>query len=257
MSAPRPYYQHGGITIYHGEMAAVLDSVDFGLADAVITDPPYSSGGMVRGDRVQDVHTKYVQSNSISGAALDGFTGDSRDAYGYWFWCTVWLAALATRTVPGGVCGLFTDWRQLGVTIAGIQSGGWVYRGVVPWYKPNARPTQSRWANACEYVVWGTNGPRALDHLGEYALPGFFQATAPTSTERQHIAQKPIDVMRGLATIAPEGGLIVDPFMGTGTTLVACKDMKRRAIGIELQEAYCEIAAKRLEQEVLDFGGAA
>jgi site-specific DNA-methyltransferase (adenine-specific) len=247
----KPYYEHGGITIYHGEALGVLAGLPRGGVHALITDPPYSSGGMVRGDRTQDVHTKYVRSDSESGNALSGFTGDTRDAFGYWFWVSVWLAEAMRVVEAGGVAALFTDWRQLAVTIGGLQSGGFVYRGVVPWHKPNARPTQSRWANACEYVVWGTNGPRSLDHLGTYALPGWFVSTAPTSTERDHIAEKPIEVMRGLVKIAPREGVVLDPFMGTGTTLRAAKDEGRRAIGIEIEERYCEIAAKRLAQETL------
>lgn len=205
----------------------------------------------MRGDRIHDVHTKYVRSDSVSGNALAAFSGDSRDAFGYWFWCAIWLGQLLQTVKPGGVGALFTDWRQLGVTIAGLQSGGWVYRGVVPWYKPNARPTQSRWANACEYIVWGTNGPRSLNYLGDYAMPGFFQAMAPPSTERMHITEKPIALMGALVEIVAEGDTILDPFCGAGTTLVAAKQFGRSAIGIELEPRYCEITVKRLRQEVL------
>lgn len=266
MSAP--YYQDDATALHRGDALAVLHALPDASVDALITDPPYSSGGMVRGDRTQDVHTKYVQTDSKSGHALEAFSGDTRDSFGYWFWCSVWLGESMRVLKPGGIAALFTDWRQLPATVGGIQSGGYVWRGIVPWHKPNGRPVQGRWANSCEYVVWGTNGIRPLDILGPHAFPGFFQATTPRTEDREHITQKPLDVMRQLVRIVPEGGVVLDPFMGAGTTGVAAALEGRRFIGSELTPHYAEIAERRIrttkgqavpkgDQDALDLGGVA
>ena len=78
----------------------------------------------------------------------------------------------------------------------------------------------------------------------------------PFETGGDHPAPFPLSLAR-MAIGATNAALILDPFMGSGTTLRAAKDLGRKAIGIEVDERYCEIAAKRLGQEVLDFGGAA
>lgn len=259
----KPYYTDEHVTLWHGDALAALREIPSASVDAVITDPPYSSGGMIRGDRVQDVHTKYVNSSSSSHEDIEAFSGDTRDSFGYWFWCSVWLGECQRILKPGGISALFTDWRQLASTIGGIQSGGCVFRGVVPWYKPSARPVQGRWANACEYVVWGTNGPRPLEILGPVAFPGFYQAGSPR--EREHLTQKPLEVMRDLVKIIPPGGTVLDPFMGAGTTGVAAVLEGRRFIGAEMVEHFVKIGERRIRmaqgqavpagaQGVLDFG---
>lgn len=255
MSLPKPFYQSERVTLYHGDAITVLGKFANGVADALICDPPYSSGGMIRGDRIQDVHTKYVQSDSDFGKMLPTFSGDNRDSFGYWFWMSIWLNECRRVVVPGGLGGVFTDWRQLPATTQAVQSGGWVWRGIVPWYKPNGRPTQGRWANQCEYFAWGTNGPRTLAGNG---YPGFYQATSPNPSTRKHITQKPVEVMAGIVQPIHEGGTVLDPFLGSGTTGVACIKTGRKFIGIEIDEKYCEIAAKRIqkaEQEAAELLG--
>jgi site-specific DNA-methyltransferase (adenine-specific) len=261
-----PYYEDDRATLYRGEALAVLASLPDASVDALITDPPYSSGGMMRSDRQQDVHTKYVNGDSVSGNELVAFSGDSRDSRAYGYWLTLWLSESMRVVKPGGVAALFTDWRQLPTTSDGIQAGGYVWRGVVPWHKPSGRPVQGRWANSCEYVVWGTNGPRDLLALDGAALPGFFQASSPR--ERDHITQKPVEVMRSLVKIVPAGGTVLDLFMGSGTTGVAAIAEGRKFIGSEMVPHYCDVAERRIriasgdavndgEQAAFDFGGVA
>lgn len=239
-----PYYHDEQVTLYHGDALAVLAELGDASVDAVITDPPYSSGGQFRGDRMQDVHTKYVQTDSGSGHELAAFSGDTRDQRGYGYWCSLWLGEVRRATVPGGVIAVFTDWRQLPTTTDVLQAAGIVWRGILPWHKPNGRPVQGRWANQCEYVAWGTNGPRPLDVLGAVAFTGFLQANPPR--ERDHITQKPLEIMRALVRIAPEGGVVLDPFAGAGTTGVGAVIEGRRAVLIEQDLHHCVTIARRL-----------
>ena len=109
---------------------------------------------------------------------------------------------------PGGVALIFTDWRQLPATTDAVQSGGWVWRGVVPWYKPSSRPMPGGFSSSCEYVVWGSAGPMERDYKDGVYLPGFFQANAPR--DREHLTQKPVDIMQKMVAVAPEGGTILD-----------------------------------------------
>jgi site-specific DNA-methyltransferase (adenine-specific) len=238
----KPHYASKRATLFRGDALAVLRVLPDDSVDAVITDPPYRSGGMLRGDRTDSARSKYVQTDSASGNALPDFTGDNRDQRAYGYWCALWLSECLRITSPGGACVLFTDWRQLPTTTDALQAGGWVWRGIVPWHKPAGRNTPGRFANNCEYIVWGTAGPRSGD--GYETLGGFFQAHPPR--DREHITQKPVDVLRALVRICPDGGTVLDPFCGSGTTGVAALIEGRRFLGSELTPQYAEIAARRL-----------
>lgn len=221
-----------------------LQGLAEGSVDAVITDPPYSSGGMFRSDRVQDVQTKYVQTGSTSGEALTAFTGDNRDQRAYAYWSHLWMSAARRTLVPGGALLVFTDWRQLPTTTDALQAAGLIWRGIVPWHKPNGRRTAGRFANNCEYIVWGTNGPRSNE--ASPTLNGFFQINSPRGESRSHITQKPVELMRHLVRICPDGGLVADPFAGSGSTGVAALEEGRRFIGCEISPHFARVARDRL-----------
>jgi site-specific DNA-methyltransferase (adenine-specific) len=259
-----PYYEDDRATLFNADALAVLASLPTASVDALITDPPYSSGGMVRGDRAgADTKSKYSGSYGKQPDHAD-FTGDNRDQRGYAYWCALWLSESLRVVKPGGLALVFTDWRQLPATTDAVQSGGWVWRGIVPWYKPSSRPMPGGFSSSCEYVVWASAGPMERDYQNGVYLPGFFQAGPPR--DREHLTQKPLDVMRSLCKVAGDGATVLDPFAGSGTTGAAAVLNGQNFIGSEMSAHYAEVAANRLrtvaqgyrddgQQAALEFDG--
>ncbi len=125
-----------------------------------------------------------------------------------------------------------------------------MWRGLVPWDKVVARPVPGRFRAQAEYIVWGTNGPRDMQVQEDSVYGnGIISIPTPPTSEREHATQKPVELISRVAEVAsPTGGLVLDPFAGSGTTGVACVKTGRRFIGIEIDEKYCEIAAKRIQK---------
>lgn len=239
-----PYYSDDHVTIWHGDAFDVLPTLS-GIG-AVVTDPPYSSGGAYRGDRANSTTAKYVRSDTL--AYRPEFAGDNRDQRSFAAWASLWLNAARNASEPGAVLASFIDWRQLPTLTDAVQVGGWTWRGIAVWDKGAGRPREGGFRNSAEYVVWGTSGPLVTHD----AYPvGVFRSSIVHSDEKEHIAQKPLDVMKWVLGLARPGSLVLDPFMGSGSTLAAAKSLGMKAIGIEVDERYCEVAANRLRQEVL------
>lgn len=218
-----------------------------GTVDALITDPPYSSGGMVRGDRMQAPAAKYVQGGSENAEHNVDFTGDNRDGRSWTFWMTWWLTAVQAKLKPGGYAMVFTDWRQLPALTDAFQAAGLVWRGVVVWDKTESSraPHKGYFRHQCEYVVWGTNGPLApATHGGPWA--GVLRERV-NHREKLHMTGKPVALMEHLVQAVEPGGLILDPFMGSASTAVAALNQGYRFVGIEKSAHYFDVACRRLE----------
>lgn len=237
----QPYASGERWTLYKGDALAIIPTLP--KVDNVTADPPYSSGGFMRGDRTQPSNTKYTRSNSAAYGVTPVFSGDNRDQRGHLMWSALWMGAALDVTQPGGVMSCFTDWRQWTPTTDAMQAGGWVWRGVVPWIKPAARPSRGRFSASSEFIVWGSSGPMPEDGP---CHPGHWDGLAPR--DREHVTQKPLELMLMLVGIAPPDGLVLDPFCGSGTTGVAALMSGRRFIGIEKTDEYAAIAARRLSE---------
>lgn len=161
-------------TLINGDALTVLRCIPPGNVDALITDPPYSSGGQFRGDRVQDTRNKYLSSGDISAEyAKHSFTGDNLDQRSWTSWAAEWLTLARGIVKPGGVAAVFTDWRQIGALTDAVQWAGWTWRGILVWDKKNARPQPGRPRQQCEFVVWASNGALNVKRNAPY-MPGIF-----------------------------------------------------------------------------------
>lgn len=231
--------------VVEGDALAVLATLPDGCVDAVVTDPPYSSGGFTRADRTRSTDAKYTQYES-QGRRAD-FTGDNRSQRAFAMWCSLWMEEARRASTADGRLLAFTDWRQLGCTMDAVECGGWIFRGVVPWNKgEGVRPTPGGFRSQCEFIVWGSTGPLPAPEKGVTVLPGFF-TVGVTQDDKHHQTGKPTSLMRDLVKIAAPGAVIIDPFAGSGTTGVAALAEGRRVILCERVPEYAEIARRRCE----------
>lgn len=224
---PTPYYSDEFVTLYHGDC---LEMTDWLEADSLVTDPPYGMG--------------YVSNFSKRGPSAP-IAGDAdpnlRDT----------ILHMWADHDPNGNDGelrpalVFGTWRVPRPANT---------RQIIVWDKgdsPGMGDLAIPWGPAHEevYVIGvGFSGRRRAN---VYRVP----TIGASSAERpNHPTPKPVSLMEQLVSYCP--GVIADPFAGSGATLLAAKYLGRRAVGVELEERYCEVIAKRLAQDTL-FGGAA
>ncbi|WP_416056732.1 DNA-methyltransferase [Stenotrophomonas maltophilia] len=211
--------------------------------DALITDPPYASGGVHAASRQQAPQTKYMQSGSAQLHA--DFVGDEGDQRSHLPWMRLWLAECSRVLKDGAPVLLFTDWRQLPLTTDALQCAGFTWRGVAVWDETEGvRPQLGRFRNQAEYVVWGSKGNMPLGRRAP-VLPGVIREGA-RKADKHHMTGKPTDFMRQLVRICEDGGRILDPFAGSGTTLVAADLEGYSWTGIEMTGHYHDVARSRL-----------
>ena len=223
----KPYYQDDLVTLYHGDC---LEHADLWTgADVLVTDPPYGRAwkqgdtGKLRG----------WASDNHAGIANDSTTNARDSALMAW---GVKKPALAFGDLmlapPDGT-------KHVLIYDKGSDAG---FTGAVGGYRRNVEAI---------YLIgkgWGSGlgGRSAVVKTGKSAGGNLARTTG-------HPHTKPGDVMEVIIQAAPPG-TVADPFAGSGSTLVAAKNLGRKVIGVELEERYCEIIAKRCAQEVLDLG---
>ncbi len=231
-----------------GDCMERLREIPDGSIDMLLTDPPYSSGGLFAGDRKANTQTKYTDIAYQGAARFPNFSGDNMDQRSFTEFLRMVLAKAREKAKPESIAAVFTDWRQLPALTDALQAAGWIYRGIVVWDKGNCRAIPNRFRNDCEYVVWGTNGPRKTEYkTGVPVFPGCYRVSSVPSSRKHHQAEKPVELLEKLLAICPEGGTVLDPFMGSGSTGVACRRMGLGFVGIERDKWYYGTAKPRME----------
>lgn len=236
----KPYYQDGTVTIYHGDARDVLPALRPGSVDLLLTDPPYGMGYQPLGVTGQS-----------SVVAADGARQGVRVVRQALFEGGPALASDAHLLI-------FCHWQSW-PDFYDAAAGYCTLRNALIWNKGGGGMgnVRSNYIRDYEVILYGARGDRAIRGEGLYTsvLSGFAR---PPGKGRLHPTEKPVPLLRHLAMRhAPAGGLVLDPFMGSGSTLEAASTAGMRAIGVEVDERYCEIAARRMDQGVMDFGAAA
>ena len=231
--------------LHQGNCLPFLEALPTDSVDAVVTDPPYASGGLHMGVRQQSTTQKYF-SNHKSPNRFNDFSGDQRDQRSHLRWSILWLTEFFRVMRQSAPICVFSDWRQLPTTTDALQAAGFTWRGIAVWDKTEGvRPAMGRFRAQCEYVVWGSKGEMPFKRdVG--VLPGAIRQVIKQS-DRHHITGKPIEVMQHFNQICQPNGIILDPFAGSGSTLVAAKMDGYQYIGCELSEHYAEVAKERLK----------
>ena len=220
MSLPKPYYEDEarGIVIYHADCREILPHLP--KVDLLLTDPPY--GIVADKPRSNTGKNGHIRQRSYPKTCWDSKPVD------------LWLLLEAIKLSEEAII-----WGGNYFGLPG--TSGWLV-----WDKDNGTNSYAD----CE-LAW-TNIPMAVRRF-LWKWHGFLQDKAAAKEDRFHPTQKPLQVMLWALSLSNKAETVLDPFMGSGTTLVACKQLGRRCIGIELEEKYCEIAARRLSQWML-FG---
>jgi site-specific DNA-methyltransferase (adenine-specific) len=242
----RPYYQDDLVTLYHGDCLEVIPHLP--SVALLLTDPPYSLS----------VSSEHEKKRGKGTRRLDFFRGDTD-------WSAM-TAAVVERVAAGAALAraayVWCGHRQFGPLVDDFETRGWSTRFLV-WQKrvPVPAPPGVGWDSGAELCVYAfREGRKWVPPTGTKASnvlsADSYRHGQPGKLE--HPTQKPhVTAVRPIEFSTDRGDTVLDIFAGSGTTLRAAKDLGRRAIGVEIEERYCEIIAKRMQQQAFDFGSIA
>lgn len=232
----KPYYEDEAVTIYNGNCLDILPSL--GLVDLVLTDPPFE----------KEAHTLQRRASRDAGVMeiealpFEAITEEIRIK------ASEHIAKVAKRWALT-FCQIEAapNWRKT------YEAAGMVYKRTCLWIKPDGMPQYSGDRPGMGYetfVAMHQPGRSKWNGGGRHGVFTYNKGEGGGGNE--HPTVKPLRLIKDLVALFSEPGeIVLDPFMGSGTTLRAAKDLGRKAIGIELNERYCELAARRMGQEVL------
>ena len=217
----KPYYEHAGITLYHGDCREILPTLP--KCDLLLTDPPYLLPGM----KGAGCFGGRASLTGTQGFTDMGFDVSILEVCDNWF--------------------CFCSKHNLMEVVEKARGKYWT---ILQWCKTNPVPTcNNTYLSDVEYCVHRWKKGRLFSGMADKSL---FELRPVGQKETSHPNEKPLKLIQRLVRLgSKEAETILDPFAGSGTTLVAAKLEGRKAVGIEINERYCEIAASRLAQGVL------
>jgi site-specific DNA-methyltransferase (adenine-specific) len=229
MSSITAYYQEDGFTIYHGDCREILPYLTD--IDIVLTDPPYGMNYV--SDMKNYIVTNGIRKRKAEAKKGEAIVGDSSYPLDVLNAC-IGIASKAVLT--------FCRWENL----ADMPKP----KSLIAWVKRNGTlgDLSHEYGRAWEAIAFYPNA----EHRFSTRPFDVIQNAMSSSLTRLHPTEKPVALLEKLL-IPNEGDVILDPFMGSGATLRAAKNLGRQAIGIEVEEKYCEIAANRMRQTVMDL----
>ena len=254
----KPYYDHGGITIYHGDTHELAESITG--VQCVVTSPPYNQfWGELKGTGLWGDSSGAL--GFINAWRDRGYPDDLPEADYQEIQRVLFTRIAAACCTP--TASLFYNhqirWRDGRCLhpVSWFTPDGWHLRQEIVWDRAGGMMFNARmFCRFDERILWFVRGSEwhwnqdCVGHGTVWRLGKIQQAQG-----KQHPVEFPLELpLRCIAAATAKNDIVLDPFMGSGTTLVAAKNLGRRAIGVDLVERYCEIAAKRLSQEMLPFG---
>lgn len=221
--------------LYNGDSLEIMKNINENI-DVIITDPPYNI-------------SRDNNFTTMGRAGID---------FGEWdkdFDLTLWIKNAEPLLKKGGNIVIFNDWKNMSYITKALEDCGFEIKDLIRWKKTNAMPRNRdrRFITDYEVAVWAVKkGAKwTFNRLSDtYEIPEIVGGLTPKSEKLNggHPTQKPIYVMEWLINrLSNEGDNILDCFMGSGSTGVACLSTNRNFIGIELDDTYFDIAKKRIE----------
>ena len=231
--------------VRQGDALDVLRGLPDRSVHAIVTDPPYCSGGASEAGRAA-ARCQGIRSGRERSGEVEWFAADNMGTAGL-VWILRSVAFEAERLlVDGGSLVAFCDWRMWANLAPAMESGGLRLVNLLVWDKQSMGLGQG-FRTRHELAIHLTNG---VGIYHDKSTSNVLECGRVHVSDREHPTEKPIDLMRAIVrVVSPPGGLVVDPFCGSGSTGMACKREGRSFLGVERNPEYCEVARSRLRGE--------
>ena len=214
----------GDAILYHGDCLEILPTLP--KVDAVVTDPPYCSGGFQEtGKKMGSIGTRADDSIQLDNLSTTGYRALVREI-------------CRSAKTADEFC-IFTDWKMWPWIVEGAELGGVKTRNMLVWDKQQMGMGMP-WRNQHELIYFGKRTPAQINS-GRFGNV----LQCPRTGNVEHPTEKPVKLIEDLIANSL-GEIVCDPFMGSGTTGVACANLGRKFIGIEIERKYFDIACERI-----------